>query len=157
MSFGQTLLAGLRYVYGVHAVSKAGLEERSTHVVTCVEIDGQGNLLPQPLARPEDVAARVQIDGSVLVGFSYDAPLGFATSDGFDVLGDHGTGQLDLENPIAAVDILADDQRDFEVRIAQPVTPLLLAVRARRGDQTGPLSKFAFVPLPSSPPQARIL
>ena len=157
ISFAQTLLPAQRYIYGVRTVSGGGLEERNTHVVTYVEIDGNGNLLPPPLARPEEVTATVQTDGNILMGFSYRAPLGYTSADGFDILSDHGTGRLDLENPVATIDEVDDAQCDFEISIEGPQTPLLLAVRPRYEDRTGPLSRTVFVSSSSPPGEAKVL
>ncbi len=156
IAFNQDLLPGRRYVYAVRAVSSAGVEECNTCVIIYVQTDDQGNLLPAPLSRPMDLTADVQ-QGSLLIGFSYYAPLGFAEADGFDVLGDNGTGQLDLDNPVATVARSQHDRFDFEVSIDSPDTSVLLAVRPRQDQRTGPMSEILFVPLSTAPAPAQIL
>jgi hypothetical protein len=156
ITFGQDLSPNRRYVYAIRAVSAAGVEERNTHVITYVQTDDQGSLLSAPIARPTDLTADVQ-QSSLLIGFSYYAPVGFAEADGFDVLSDNGTGQLDLDNPVATVESSGEDRFDFEVAIARPETSLLLAVRARHGQRTGPISEILFVPLSAAPAPVQIL
>ncbi len=156
ITFDQDLLPGRSYVYAVRAVSSAGVEESKTFVIIYVQTDDQGNLLPAPLACPRDLTADVQ-QSSLLIGFSYYAPVGFADADGFDVLGDNGTGQLDLDNPVATVERSRNDRFDFEVSIARPDTSVLLAVRPRQSQRTGPISEILFVPLASAPAQPQIL
>ena len=92
-----------------------------------------------------------------MIGFSYLRQLGFAEADGFDVLSDHGTGQLDLESPVASIDQVRPGQRDFEVSISRPSASVQLAVRARSGERVGPLSEVLFVPLSSPPALAKVL
>ena len=156
ITLAQDLSPGQRYIYAVRAVSSAGIEERNTHVIAYANTDEQGILLPAPLTRPKDPTVEVQ-QSALLIGFTYLTPIGFADADGFDVLGDNGTGQLDLENPVATVEKSRNDRFDFEVSIARPDTPVLLAVRARRGEQVGPVSKIVFVPLVSAPTSIQIL
>jgi len=151
------LTPGLRYVFGVRAVSAEGVEERNTHVVAYAELDEQGELLPVPLARPTELTADVQSDGTLLVGFSYARLVGFAEADGFDLLSDGGTGELDLENPLATVDGAADGQTDFEISISRPEVPTLLACRARNGEQLGPVGEALCVPAPDAPSPAELL
>ena len=156
IAFDQDLLPGQRYIYAVRTVSSAGAEERNTQVITYVETDEQGNLLPAPLARPTDLAVDVR-QSSLLIGFSCYAPLGFSEADGFDVLSDNGTGQLDLDNPVATVERSRNGQFDFETSITRPGTPVLLSVRAREDQRTGPISEILFVPLSDAPAPAQIL
>ncbi len=156
IAFDQDLLPGQRYIYAVRTVSPAGAEERNTQVITYVETDEQGNLLPAPLARPTDLVVDVQ-QISLLIGFSYCAPLGFSEADGFDVLSDNGTGQLDLDNPVATVERSQNGQFDFETSITRPGVPVLLTVRAREVQRTGPISEILFVPLSDAPAPTQIL
>lgn len=156
ITISHPFLTGRRHVYGVRAVSRTGLEEHNTHIVTYVEIDGDGDLL-SCLARPEDVTTFAQSNQDLLIGFSHRPPLGFAAADGFDVLSDHGTGELDLEEPIATVDQVGSTQHDFELSIPSPETPLLLAVRARSQSRTGPLSETVLVPLRTAPSPPTVL
>ncbi len=156
ITFAQDLLPEQRYVYAVRAVSSAGVRERNTHVIAYVEPDEQGSLLPAPLARPTDPTVEVQ-QSSLLIGFTYLAPIGFAQADGFDVLSDNSTGQLDFDNPVATVERSRNDRFDFEVSITRPDAPVLLAVRARLGEQVGPVSEIVFVPPASGPASIKIL
>ena len=151
------LTPALRYVFGARAVSAAGVEERNTHVVAYAEVDEQAELLPAPLARPTELTAEGVSDGTLLVGFSYAPPVGFAEADGFDLLSDGGTGELDLENPLATIDGSADGQTDFEVSISRPEAPTLLACRARSGEQVGPVNEPLLVPAPEAPSPAELL
>ena len=151
------LTPGLRYVFAARAVSAEGVEEGNTHVVAYAELDEQGGLLPAPLARPIEQTAEAQPDGTLLVGFSYAPPVGFAEADGFDLLGNGGTGEPDLESPLATVDGAADGQTDFEVSISRPEVPTLLACRARSGEQLGPVGEALCVPAPDAPSPAELL
>ena len=157
LSVEGALTPGLRHVFAARAVSAEGVEERNTHVVAYPELDEQGGLLPAPLARPTELTAEAQSDGTLLVGFSYAPPVGFAEADGLDLLGDDGTGELNLENPLATVDGAADGQTDFEVSISRPEVPTLLACRARNGEQLGPVSEALLVPAPDAPSPAELL
>ncbi len=157
VSFVQSLPEGVPSVYGIRAVSQAGLEGSSTHVLAYVESAPDGQLLPAPLARPDDLTASMQGDGSLLVGFSYYPPPGFAMAEAFDVLSDHGTGQLDEDDPIAAVEQFLAGQREFELCLTTPQRPFLLAVRARGGGRTGPLSVAVLVSFCPPPEPAEVL
>ncbi len=156
ITLSQNLSPGQRYIYAVRSVSSSGVQERNTHVIAYANTDEQGILLPAPLTRPKDPTVEVQ-HSALLIGFTYLTPIGFADADGFDVLSDNGTGQLDLENPVATVEKSRNDRFDFEVPIDRPDTPVLLAVRARRGEQVGPISEIVFVPLVSAPASIQIL
>ncbi|MDY7011800.1 MAG: hypothetical protein SVV80_13775, partial [Planctomycetota bacterium] len=156
ITFVQDLLPGLHYIYAVRAVSSAGVQERNTHVITYVRTDEQGNLLSAPLGRPTDLVVNVQ-QSNLLVGFSYYTPPGFAQTDGFDILSDNGTGQLDLDNPVATVERSLYERFDFEVSITRPEMPVLMAVRAREGQRTGPISEILFIPLSGAPAPIQIL
>ncbi len=146
-----------RSVYAVRAVSARGVEEHSTHVVAYVELDETGRLLPPPLARPVDVTAEFERDGSLRLGFTYPASAGMASPDGFDILTDRGTGQLDTEQPLATIDQPAPGQLDFEIRLDRPQTDVLLAVRARSAGQPGPISPTVLVAPPPAPQPAEVL
>lgn len=89
------------------------------------------------------------------MGFSYHRPVGFAAPDGFDVFSDNGAGQIDPDDPMAAVDA-EEGQADYELFLPAPELPIRLAVRARCGQDTGPISKIIFVPLsaPPAPPES---
>jgi len=150
ISFGQVLAPGERHVYAARAVSADGVEEHNTHVVAYLE-QANGDLAGPPLARPRDLTADVLPTGDLLVGFSYHRPVGFATPDGFDILSDNGTGQIDLDNPVATINDAEEEPTDYEVLITAPETSVHLAVRARLGEKVGPLSEIVFVPL-SAPP-----
>jgi len=156
LCFSEKLEPGELRVYGLRAVSRGGLEERNTHVVTYAQIDEDGGLLPAPLARVSDLTVTLQTSGDLVVGFSYWAPLGFAEAEAFDVLCDGGTGQLDLENPVATID-RAEDVHDFHVCLYRPESPVLMAVRARRDGQRGPVSRTVFVPAPETPAKPIVL
>lgn len=157
LSVNLALAPGRRYIFAARAVSPEGVEERNTHVVAYAELDEQGDLLPAPLAPPTELTADPQPNAKLLVGFSYAPPVGFAKADGFDLLSDDGSGELDLENPVATVDAVADGQTDFEVSLTRPEEPIRLACRARNGERLGPVSEILFVPAPDPPSPAQLL
>jgi hypothetical protein len=147
----QAVLAGLGheigvdYWYGLRAVSQEGLEESNTHVLVCVELDPQGQLLPPPLARPEELTARVERDGTILLGLSHQVPPGFAAADVFDVFSDGGTGELDLQTPLTTVPNRFQSRADLEASLRATPLPMKLAVRARNGRRISPLSSTIIV------------
>lgn len=153
----QALPPGQRFVVAARSVRTGGVEDGNTHVLTYVEADDAGDLLPPPLARPADLTVEVLATGEALLGFSYLSPPGFAPAEGFQVLSDCGTGVLDLEDPIQTIDEVAADQTDFEVALPRPETSLRLAVRAQGGGRPGPLSSIARLLLPAPPAPARPL
>ena len=150
ITFSQDMAVGQKYVYGVRAVSSAGVEERGTRVITYAEVDEQGNLLSAPLVAPVDLTVDVQ-QSSLLFGFSYRATSGFSEADGFDIFSDNGSGELDTDTPIATVERSRKGQSDFEISIVRPGVPVLLAVRARTAQRIGPVSGTIFVPVLAVP------
>jgi hypothetical protein len=137
---GQELAPGTSYFYALRAVSQEGLEESSRSAVACVEVDAQGQLLPPPLARCGELTARWQRDGTILLGVSHPVPPGYAAAEVLEIFSDGGTGQMNLDAPLATVANLAQSTADLEVAILPPALPIQLAVRARRGQRIGTLS-----------------
>lgn len=127
------------HVLTARAVSSAGIEEGNTHVATFAAADEQGVLLAPLLPAATDVTAEFLADGRVLLGFSCIPAAGLAAANAFDVLSDHGSGALDLEQPLAAVPAQAG-RIDYELIVAAASLPMLLAVRSRSGESHGPLS-----------------
>jgi hypothetical protein len=148
---GQAVLAGLgheigvQYWYGIRTVSEAGIEECGTQAVACVELDAEGQLLSPPLARPEELTVRLTREGMILLGFSHQVPPGYAAAELFDVFSDGGSGELDLQTPLATVPNAPGRASDHEVCLPAIEFPLKLAVRARSGQRTGPLSSVITV------------
>jgi hypothetical protein len=148
---GQAVLAGLgheigvQYLYGIRTVSEAGIEECGTQAVACVELDAEGQLLSPPLARPEELTVRLTREGMILLGFSHQVPPGYAAAELFDVFSDGGSGELDLQTPLATVPNAPGRASDHEVCLPAIEFPLKLAVRARSGQRTGPLSSVITV------------
>jgi len=148
---GQAVLVGLgheigvQYLYGIRAVSEAGIEECGTQAVACVELDAEGQLLSPPLARPEELTVRLTREGMILLGFSHQVPPGYAAAELFDVFSDGGSGELDLQTPLATVPNAPGRASDHEVCLPAIEFPLKLAVRARSGQRTGPLSSVITV------------
>jgi hypothetical protein len=148
---GQAVLAGLGheigvdYWYGIRTVSEAGIEECGTQAVACVELDAEGQLLSPPLARPEELTVRLTREGMILLGFSHQVPPGYAAAELFDVFSDGGSGELDLQTPLATVPNAPGRASDHEVCLPAIEFPLKLAVRARSGQRTGPLSSVITV------------
>ncbi len=144
-----SLAPGQKHVLGARAVSEGGIEEQNTHVIAYAEADSNGDLLPVPLGRPSQTTVKVLPDGSVVVGFSYDKPLGFAAPAEFQVFTDNGTGELNLQTPACTVPFSRPDQTDFEVVVSVSTFPARFAVRARKGEQNGPLGQMISVHTPS--------
>jgi hypothetical protein len=130
--------ASVTHVYGVRRVSSAGVEERNTTAVAYARFDGSGALLPA-LPTPEALAVMNQPDGGVVLAFTCLPAPGLLQPTSFDILGDRGTGVLDLSNPIGSADALAGEI-DFEAAIGSPTGSILLAVRARTASAIGPVS-----------------
>jgi hypothetical protein len=132
---------GERHVLAVRAVSPSGVEERSTHVWTFAEVDQDGNLLPAPLLPPCDVTACVRQDRKVLLGFSHVAPPPYGQAASFEVFSDGGTGEMNLDSPVATVPQTSSDQDNFEIVLDSPSLPARFVVRARKDGQIGPFSR----------------
>ena len=139
------LLPTQRHCLGVRAVSSDGVEDKNTHVFAYTETDVSLDLLPQPLFQPYDVTADLLNAGTLLIGFSHKQLLGYADPEGFEILTDNGTEQLDLENPIASVLKKSEYQSDFEKQITPPTLPAKFAVRAYKNTYRGPLSRIVEV------------
>ncbi len=137
---GQQLAPGTSYFYALRAGNQEGLEESGRSAVACVEVDAQEQLLLPPLARCCELTVRWQRDGTILLGFSHPVPPGYAAAEVLEVFSDGGTGQMNLETPLATAANLAASTADLEVAILPPALPIQLFVRARRGQRTGPLS-----------------
>lgn len=139
------MIPGIKYVLSARAVSPSGVQECNSHVLAYAEIDDLGQLSPPPLSRNTDVTAKRHRDGYVVVGFSYRADFGFAAADAFDILSDSGTGTLNLDTPVANVSDVDPRQTEFEVVVPAAALPAMFSVRARVGDQTGPISRIVTV------------
>ncbi len=145
------LVPDVPYVLALRKLSSAGVEERNTHILTYAQIDTEGSLLPSPLAAPHDVTVDLQPNETILFGFSHHVPLGFASPTVFEVFSDGGSGTLDFENPIAAISNVKEEQADFEVTVTPAALPAKFAVRGRKDDQDGPLSRIVEVKLAPAP------
>ena len=77
--------------------------------------------------------------------------------DGFDILGDGGTGTLNEAHPVAAVEVARAGQTDFETALARPGVSVRLAVRPRRARRAGPIGPTIFGPLSAPPAPAQLL
>ena len=134
------LPSGEKHVLAARAVSKGGIEEHNTHVLTYA-IAGQGGaLLGAPLPTPTDVVAVLQTDGAVLLGFSCHPLPGMDATTTFEVITDNGTGVMDTENPVATISASGLRETDFEVLVVPENLPARFAARARRDDDVSPLS-----------------
>ena len=148
------MAAGDRHFLGARAVSVAGIEEQNTHVVCWAEVDQAGSLLPPPLARPDNLTARALGNAVLAIGFSYYSAPPYVAAESFEVLSDGGTGQLDMDNPVAVAP--ARQSGEYNVQVSAEVLPARFAVRARVGEHLGPLSAVLFVPL-DDPPAPRVM
>jgi len=148
------LMEGQKHVLAARAVSHLGVEEHNTHVLSYVELDAEGNLLPRPMSAPSEITTDIQGDGSLVMSFSYRPPTGFAPADAFEIFSDGGTGTVDLEEPVATLSNVEPHQTDFEVLLNVESFPVKLAARGLKGEQNGPLSRtitVALSPAPLSP------
>ena len=145
------LTTGQRHIFGVRAVSQAGVEEHNSTVLAYAEVDTQGDLLPQGLSAPCDITAAIQVNGSLLLGFSYDVNPGHAQATSFELVSDFGTGTLDLDNPAATISDFRDGQSEFEVLLDSPTLPAKFAARAKKDQQVGPLSRIIAVDALATP------
>ncbi len=128
------------HLLAVRAVSAAGLEETNTHLTAFAQVDGEGQLLPPPLARPQDVVATAIAADQVRMEFSYLTDSDYARPTEFQVFTDHGGAALDLQNPVAELTDVAAGQSEFAVEIDQQALPAGYAVRASLDDFAGPVS-----------------
>ena len=146
------LAGGQKHVFGIRAISAAGVSEHNSHIITAIELDAQGNLLGSPLSKVTELTASMLANNSVRLEFSYQPMIGTDSPESFEVCTDSGAGSYDLDNPISAVAYIAA-KVDFEVTLAEPTLPASFVVRAVRSSQAGPLSKP--LPLTANPaPQA---
>ena len=157
LTIGQSLDRLRTHVFVARAISPEGQEEHNTHVLAHVKLDEQGQLTPVPLARVNDLTVEAVSNDLLLIAFSHVAPAGFAVADGFDLVSDGGTGQLDLESPVGAIDEVVAGQTEFEITLSRPVWPLRLAVRTRNGADLGPLSEVVLVGAPDPPAASQLL
>jgi len=151
---GLSLQPGVVYRFAIRAESAAGVEEQNTHVWTFVRIDANGDLLPPPLPPPRDVTACVTGDAKVALGFSRRACPPYAEPTAFEVFSDGGAGQMDMDDPVATVSGFGPEQEDFELLLTPQALPARFAVRPRKGEQIGPLSRIAvaaIAPAPAAP------
>ncbi|MFW6133078.1 MAG: hypothetical protein ACOC8F_04220 [Planctomycetota bacterium] len=151
------LAPGTRYVLGARAISPAGVRERNTHVLACVEVGADGALPPPPPPQPRDVTAEPTADGAVRVEWTACVAAGRAVPDAFDVLSDDGTGTVDPHEPVATIDNPPPGQEEFACELPAPPLPLRLAVRARAAGRTGPPSRVVRVAAPPAPAPAVLL
>jgi len=147
----------LPYALVARAVSALGVEERNTHVLTYVEINGDGDLQPTPLAALQDVTVEVESQQSIILGFSWSVPAGWSNATEFEVFSDNGTGELDLQNPVATVTDIDTRQSDYEVHLTPQTLPAKFAVRARCDSEIGPLSQTVTASLQPSPTAPALL
>lgn len=151
VSLRLSLSPGQRHFLAARAISAAGIEEQNTHVVCCAEVDQAHVLLPPPLGVTSDLAAWCEPQGGVVIGFSYRPPLGYAAAEEFEVLGDGGSGSLDLQTPIATVPAQPSqptapaESQDYEVVVAADVLPAMFAVRPCAGGRKGPVGRTVTV------------
>lgn len=128
------------------------MEEQNTHVVCCAEVDQSGQLLPASLGAVSDLTAWGEPGGGAVLGFSYQAPPGYAEADQFEVLSDRGTGQWDLQTPIATVPArpseptVRGELQDYEAVVPADVLPAMFAVRACANGRRGPVGPPVTVP-----------
>jgi len=144
------LVAGQTNVLVARAVSTSGLEEQSACAATSVLVGQDGSLLGGALAAAVDVTVELVESATALLGWTVTTPPGFAEPTQFEVYGDGGSGRLDLQTPLAVVD-RDPQQLDLQVRLAVTQLPMRFAVRARRGDQLGPLSRTVTLTPPAIP------
>ena len=156
ITFIENLIPHQQYIYAVRAVSSSGIVEHNTNVITYVEIDEQGNLSPLPLAKPINLDAATTESG-IFIAFSYYRPIGFANPDKFEIIADFGNGQFDLDNPIGIVEPRYVGQYDFDTVVAKEPLLRRIAVRACKGERTGPLSNAVIVPPSLSVKQVKLL
>jgi lysophospholipase L1-like esterase len=146
---GQASLAlpfqpGQAAVLAVRAVSAAGVVEHGGLALAHVAIDAAGQLLPPPLAEPSSLTA-LPLPGApgrspagpaeILVGFTCRTRDGMAAPSQFEVLSDHGTGELDLDTPVAVVSATAG-RDEYQVVVSVASLPASFAVRGRDGALT---------------------
>jgi len=113
--------------------------------------------LPPPLLRPVDVTATLLPDSTVLLGFSLYRRPGMGTPTTAEVCTDRGTGVIDMETPVATIDVSDIQQTSFQTLVAAQALPAQFAVRARKDSQTGPLSHAVTVRAARTPPPPTIL
>jgi len=151
ISFRLQLEAGHTHALSARAVSEEGLEELSTHVCTLARLDQQGQLLAQPVPTPVYVSASCIADGLMIVGFSLRNSPANQQVDSFEILYDSPGGSF--EDPTVLSTLPAEaDRCDYELVLPTPSLPGLLAVRAWRSTQPGPLSDI--VEIAASTPSA---
>jgi len=136
------LAAGQKQVLGARAVSASGVEEQNTHVLACVQTAQAGELLATPLGAIAELTVHRISNQRAGLSFSHHCPPGFATAEEFEVFTDNGTGRLDLESPVSVLPCPDGDPRDVETLVHIDALPAQFAVRARKGEQTGPLSEI---------------
>ncbi|MBN1941819.1 MAG: DNRLRE domain-containing protein [Phycisphaerae bacterium] len=151
------LAPGQRYAVAARRVSAAGVEEHNTHVVTLLQTDEGGALLPAPLPRPFDLAFERLNADTIRLGFSCDAPLGHAEPTEYRVYGDGSTGVMDYETPLATLAEHVAGRREFIVELTVSTLPLQLAARAWSGAQAGPISPVLVIPASPSPDAPTLL
>ena len=156
ITFKEDLIPCQQYIYAVRAVSSSGIVEHNTNVITYVEIDKQGNLSSLLLAKPINLDIAITENG-IFVVFSYYRPIGFANPDKFEIIADFGDGQFDLDNPIGIVEPRYVGQYDFDTVVAKEPLLRRIAVRACKGECTGPLSNAVIVPPNLSVRQVKLL
>ncbi len=139
------------WCYGLRAVSDAGMEEANTHVLCTVTAGPSG---PSPrLPRPVDLTAGHTAAG-VSLAWRVRLEAGEVAPASLEVLGPDGAGGWDAAQPLAVVEAGAGPSVDYRLTVANP--PAALAVRARRGDWTGPSACVA-VPAQGAVPAPLIL
>jgi hypothetical protein len=139
-------------VLAARRVSDQGIEERSTHVAAYVRADAEGQICRPVLSRAVDLSARLSGLNHVDLRFAIHLLTGECPPQWLDVLADGGTGQLNLDEPVASVAYQAG-RSEYVVNFAATPAPRMLAVRARRDGQVGPLSVPLRLPedVPSPP------
>ncbi|HNX26594.1 MAG TPA: hypothetical protein PKK48_04230 [Phycisphaerae bacterium] len=121
----------------VRKTSEYGMEETRGRIVM-LESDSDG-LINLQLPIPYDLTTRETGENNVELSFSCFVDEGQEQPSLFEILGDNGSGKIDIANPLAEIPF-NNDEREYSVIITAATRPAIFAVRAklenRKGKQT---------------------
>lgn len=148
---GQVEIVGLshepnrQYCYVVRRVSAAGVEEHNTFVGCVVTVDDGGNVLPPPLPVPGEVSVLLIQDRTARIAFTVRQEFDQDRPDAYEVLNVHGTGEMDLDEPLCRLVPSRLGQAQFVRDVVLSEVPCQLTVRGVLGDRCGAMSPIRSV------------
>jgi hypothetical protein len=142
--------------FAVRNVSAAGTVEHSTHVVALARRNAAGMLQSTVLPQPKRVSLSNVSDDRVQLTFVVHMAPGVTAPTAFDILGDDESGHFNLDEPLTTISA-ASGPVPVRATVTVSRRPCRLAVRARRNESFGPLSRAVTVAALRVPPSPEIL